>query len=148
MKLDYQPNGTHHGDVVLQVGSWTTRCDSYFFGLDRAAGRPAPQASLRALLAGWQAEVQACDQGGVAWLPYDFSDQGSGWLRCTLYSDVFEVVAGYSSLEGWAFYPSGFRGGVARLSDFQVLEDFGRARRRERAALIEDIRASHARLQR
>lgn len=143
VSLVYEPNGTDHHDLILRVATWANRSDSYYFVLDHAAGHePDPASAVRALLSGWSAAVEACADGEVAWLPHDFSDQYSGWLRCLRRGDWFEIVDGWAGIEGWAFYPSDFRDALNRLEDFAPHDDFGKPVRIERQRLLTDIQAS------
>ncbi|MFE4650499.1 hypothetical protein [Streptomyces sp. NPDC056707] len=59
------------------------------------------------------------DGGGTVYLPYDFSDQCTAWLRVSS-SDgqTAEVQAGWSLIEGWGIYPSDY------LSPARVVADF------------------------
>ncbi|MEO0600384.1 MAG: hypothetical protein AAF211_03055, partial [Myxococcota bacterium] len=96
MSLTYEPNGTEHHDLVLRVGTWAHRSDSYYYALDHTEGRPSdPSASLRALLRGWLEEVEACPDQETIFLPHDFSDQSSGWLRAHLRGETFALVDGW-----------------------------------------------------
>lgn len=143
VSLVYEPNGTEHRDLILRVGTWADRNDSYYFALDHPADQePDAGGSVRAMLLGWLAAVETCADGEVAWLPHDFSDQHSGWLRCLRRGDAFEIVDGWAGLEGWAFYPSHFEEAVDRLDDFAPYDDFGEPERVERQQLLADIRAS------
>ncbi|MCB9684955.1 MAG: hypothetical protein H6738_15440 [Alphaproteobacteria bacterium] len=143
VSLVYEPNGTDHHDVILRVATWAHRSDSYYYVLDHPVGQePDPVAAIRALLVGWQAAVEACADGEVAWLAHHFSDRYSGWLRCLRRGDAFEIVDGWAGLEGWAFYPSDFAKVVGRLDDFTPHHDFGEPVRVARQQLLADIQAS------
>lgn len=49
--------------------------------------------------------------GGTAWLPFDLSDQYTGWLRVrTPDGDRAVVQAGWSGIAGWSFMPTDFIG--------------------------------------
>jgi len=143
VSLVYEPNETDHDDLVLRVGTWANRSDSYYYALDHPGGQqPDPVAAMRALLTGWKAVVEACADGEVVWLPHDFSDQCSGWLRCHRRGDTFGVVDGWAGVEGWAFSPSDFEDAAGRLDDFTPHYDFGVPVYVERQQLLDDIQAS------
>ncbi len=143
VSLVYEPNGTDHNDLILRLGTWANRSDSYYYVLDHAAAHePDPVAAIRAMLMAWRAAVEACADGDVVWLPHDFSDQYSGWLRCLRRGDTCEVVDGWASVEGWAFYPSDFVDALGRLDDFRPHDDFGEPVRVDRQKLLVDIQAS------
>ena len=64
------------------------QCDSHYFLIDhdvQPEGRE-DDARVRHVLAllmdQWWRAVAALGDGGVCYLPYDFSDQYTGWLRC------------------------------------------------------------------
>ncbi len=147
VSLVYEPNETDHNDLILRVATWANRSDSYYYILDHAVGHePDPVEAVRALLLGWRAAVEACADGEVAWLPHDFSDQYSGWLRCLRRGDTFEIVDGWAGVEGWAFYPSDFGEAVGCLDDFAPHDDFGEPVRVARQQFLADIQASRSAL--
>ena len=122
--LIYRPDGTEHGDVEVRVGVWRGRCDSYYFALDHPVGTPShPVASFRGLLEGWVEVLGACSDGQTVHLPFDFSDQYTGWLACRRVADAFEVVPGWSNVEGWSIYPSDREGWDRPLDDFTPFDD-------------------------
>lgn len=109
LTLDAKPRG--HGDMTLTVGDSVWRCDSYYLALDQHVLPHREDAGkvrlvLRTLLENWLAAVSSLASGAAAYLPYDFSDQGTAWLCCELVSgDVF-VSHGWASVEGWSISPS------------------------------------------
>ncbi|VAW71135.1 hypothetical protein MNBD_GAMMA10-1651 [hydrothermal vent metagenome] len=124
ISLTYEPNKTQHADLLLRLGTWATRCDTYYYELDHSAGtEPNTVASIRALLKQWHKDVQNLKSEGQIYLPYDFSDQHSGWLQVKFYnSDKIGVSDGYCSLEGYAFYPSAYKECIDRITDYEVYE--------------------------
>lgn len=81
--------------------------------------------SIRQLLKQWASSIRSAEVGETVYLPHDFSDECSGWLRCELASgDEFQVVAGWSNVEGYSFDPSDYGEVARRMSDFNPLEDF------------------------
>jgi hypothetical protein len=112
-----------HGDLFIVVGSWVHRGDSYYFLLDdHAAQPPSAVASIIAMLRQWERSIRAAEVGRPFYLPYDFSDQSTGWLRCLLAEeDSIELTPGWSRVEGHAFFPSDFLATAAALDDFEAL---------------------------
>lgn len=115
MSLVFEPNGTDHDDLVLRVGSWAHRSDSYYHVLDPAfESGGGPAAAVRALLAQWKSSIRAAKNGAPFYLPHDFSDQCTGWLRGVREGDAVELVAGWSLVEGYTFFPSDHAKWLAR----------------------------------
>ncbi|RMG10364.1 MAG: hypothetical protein D6731_17565 [Planctomycetota bacterium] len=144
----YEPNGTEHDDLVLRLGPFVARSDSYYYALDREEGRAERSAipSLRALLRQWREAVEAADVGAVIYLPYDFSDQRTGWLRCVLGEGGFEIAPGWSDVEGYAFVPSDFAETAAALADFEPFEGRGVPLTLARDEVLAGIEASECSL--
>ncbi len=109
--LTFNDNGTGHRDIVLCFAGQKWICDSYYFVID---GELLPEAEderkirlvLKRLLEQWLQAIQTLKSGEIAYLPYDFSDQYTGWLRCTRTPNGYLVAQGWSSVEGWSFSPS------------------------------------------
>jgi len=123
--LTFADNGTGHNDLVLQLDDQTWGCDSYYLALDDdvlpgVEDGTKVRAVLRRLLEQWLEAVREIRPGEVAFLPYDFSDQYTGWLRCTRTAGGFLIARGWSSVEGWSFAPSSIDAHVRKLDDFRV----------------------------
>lgn len=124
LSLTYEPNGSAHNDVVLRVGDWAHRSDSYYYALDEGAGTDAEE-SIRGLLRQWAHSLREALPGDVLYWPHDFSDQGTGWLRCDVRSEGQVLVsAGYSRVEGYSFFPSSFGDAARAMSDFCLVDGF------------------------
>ncbi|MFG2991283.1 hypothetical protein ACGFZK_18695 [Streptomyces sp. NPDC048257] len=110
-----------HNDLRLRLGSYRHTCDSYYLAIDNsptAFGGLGPR--LSRLLEQWAAQVEALTgTGGTAYLPYDFSDQCTAWLRVSS-SDGrgAEVHAGWSRIEAWGLTPSDYLATAPRVQDF------------------------------
>ena len=118
----FEPNGTDHDDLVLRVGGWEHRSDSYYYALDDRVGPPRDTvAAIRGLLAQWTIRVRAAE--GIFYLPYDFSDQCTGWLRGCVEGESISLVPGWSNREGYSFHPSDHLEVAGELSDFAPLDD-------------------------
>ena len=111
LSLTFADNNTAHEDIVLQFAGQQWICDSYYLALDdellpEVEDGTKVRMVLRRLLEQWQEALRALNVDEVAFLPYDFSDQYTGWLRCARTQLGFVVVRGWSSVEGWSFPPS------------------------------------------
>lgn len=124
MTLTFEDNGTAHNDLVLRIGDLVWRCDSYFLALDEGVlpkqGDAAKvRAVLRALLQSWRAAIASLANGATAYLVYDFSDQGTGWLACQMIDGALLVRHGWADVEGWAISPSAPPAPRGKPSGFQ-----------------------------
>lgn len=102
-----------HDDLVLKLDGWVHRCDSYYFAIEAENDGPGMGARrvakvMLALLKQWRDRVLQLADGAIVYLPYDFSDQGTGWLRVQRSGLQLEITAGWSSIEGYSFSPSDF----------------------------------------
>jgi hypothetical protein len=125
LSLTFNDNGTSHGDVLLRFAGQEWVCDSYYFAIDDETHPEAEdalkvRAVLKRLLEQWLAAVQVLKIDEHAYLPYDFSDQYTGWLRCTRIQAGFRVVQGWSSVEGWSFSPTAVGGLLHQLEGFRA----------------------------
>ena len=143
LSLTFEPNGTGHTDVLLRLGAWAHRSDSYYYELDHRPDEPADEVqAIRELLRGWLAAVESCGDGEEVFLPHAFFDQCSGWLRCTRCGNAFQVVDGWSNIEGWSIYPSDYADKAEAMSDYRADDDFGDPVVLTRTKLQGDIQAS------
>lgn len=142
--LSFQDNGTRHHDVVLLFGDERHACDSYCLALDaqllpEREDAEKVRAVLQRLLGQWLQAAEHLPDGGTIYLPYDFSDQCTGWLTCTRSGDQVCLQRGFALVEGWSLTPSalgdlrrcprGFeaQGGVLHGSTAEVLEALRKA---------------------
>ncbi len=124
VSLTCEPNRSGHQDLVLRLGSQVFRSDTYYYALDKAAGkRENPLPSLRAMLGQWRQVVSSAVDGDVFHLPHDFSDQGSVWIEGTVKGDQIQLRLGTSTTEGWSFYPSSFLSDGVVPAGFERLGD-------------------------
>ncbi|MET9473066.1 hypothetical protein [Streptomyces sp. NPDC002922] len=78
---------------------------------------------LSRLLEQWSSQVASLrDGGGTVYLPYDFSDQCTAWLRVSS-SDgqTAKVQAEWSLIEGWGIYPSDYLSTAPAVADFDPI---------------------------
>ena len=114
-----------HKDLSLRFAGQALQCDIYFFAIDHGF-RPDDGdlakvvASLGRLFEQWLEALRTVKAGENAYLPYDFSDQYTGWLRCTRVDEGFDVVAGWCEVEGWRFSPTQIGQRLYHLDDFRT----------------------------
>jgi hypothetical protein len=125
--LNFEPNGTAHDDVTLVFAGISYRCDSYYFAIDQGLlpGRDdavKARAVVRRLLEQWRQAVASLEPDGFAYLPYDFSDECTAWLRCHRVSETkgVEMVRGWSSVQGWSIVPSELGDAMKSVAGFHA----------------------------
>ena len=124
VSLQFEDNGRGHDDLVLRLGNQQWRCDSYYLLLDPgtlAAREDAAKVRdvLRRLLEQWYSAVAALREGETCYLPYDFSDQYTAWLRCDAAGPDLKIQRGWAEVEGWSFSPSDVGALVKGLTGFR-----------------------------
>lgn len=147
LSLRYEDNGTAHEDLVLRFGGQTKICDSYYFALDRRiepdSDSPSKiKAVLRALLEQWLTAASNLQDAGTVFLPYDFSDQYTGWLCCRRDRNEVVVSLGWSpAVQGHWIFPSAVGEYISQLPDYKAE---GPAMKSSRDELLLAIRDSLA----
>jgi len=111
ISLIFDDNGSFHDDLMLQIGDKSWRCDSYYLLIDNLLLPRQEDAQkvvivLKRLLAQWSAALTDLTDSQSCYLPYDFSDQHTGWLRCECRGSDIRVEKGWSDLNGYSFLPS------------------------------------------
>lgn len=133
-----------HDDLLLYVvGQPRERCDSYYLGLDDSfdgerSGADSVRAVLRRLLEQWVHALRGAGEGDVLFLPYDFSDQSTGCLRCRVLADEVELVSGFSGREAHDVSLADISDFVHGIDDFQPLRSPIELRAK-RSRLIADL---------
>jgi hypothetical protein len=146
LSLRYEDNGTLHDDIQLRLENETWTCDSYYFALDRNVqendeSTTKVKAVLRKLLEQWLNVVTDLPDTGTAFLPFDFSDQGTGWVRCQRSGDEMILSLGWSRVEGWSIFPSEIGRHHSELPDFESSTPEFRSSREELLRAIENSMA-------
>ncbi|MFE4256314.1 hypothetical protein ACFRU3_44240 [Streptomyces sp. NPDC056910] len=122
VRLERTTDQDIHDDLVLSLGTWRHVSDSFYLANDptATATKNVPQ-QLARLLEQWGELVsQLRPAGGSAFLPFDFSDECTGWLRVTSQDGTHaRVQAGWSLIQGWSFNPSDIADTAHRISDFE-----------------------------
>ncbi|MER7624372.1 hypothetical protein [Streptomyces sp. NPDC126503] len=84
---------------------------------------PRAPTTIRAtrLLEQWRSQVDGLrGAGGTAYLPYEFSDECTGWLRVSsAEGHNAEVQAGWTMVSGWSFTPSDYLETAQQIADFE-----------------------------
>jgi len=75
---------------------------------------------LRRLLEQWREAIERVSPGETVYLPFDFSDQCTAFLRCRRSDERFDVVTGWSLIEGHCVSPVDFDEHVHRVPDFDA----------------------------
>ncbi len=125
LSLSFHDNKTGHKDIILRFAGQEWVCDSYYLALDNellpgVEDERKIQAVLLRLHEQWLEALENLKVGETAYLPYDFSDEYTGWLRCTLTSTGYNIVQGWSSVEGWSFSPSAAGDHLRSLGGFRA----------------------------
>jgi hypothetical protein len=119
--FSFEDNRTFHNDLVLRLGHFERRCDSFYLVNDNdllpeQRDSDKVRAVLVRLLQQWSDAVTMLAPGDQTYLPYEFDDQATGWLRVLLAAtDTLEVLPVWSTLEGWAFSPSAYGEALRRI---------------------------------
>jgi len=111
LSLLFEDNRTGHDDLVLRFSGQLYVCDTYYLALDSELLREYEDAGkigvvLRRLLEQWLTTVENVEDDGTVYLPYDFSDQYTGWLCCFRSGNTASVCRGWATVEGWSISPS------------------------------------------
>lgn len=110
-----------HDNLRLRLGPYRHTCDSFYLDIDDS---PTASSDLRTdlarLLEQWRSQVDELKGiGGTAYLPYDFSDECTGWLRVTSTDGHnAEVQAGWSWVNCWTLIPSDYLTTAPEITDF------------------------------
>jgi hypothetical protein len=124
IRLTYIDDGTEHNDVILTYAGEHLRCDSYYFFCDPTCDDkedtpPQVRRVIHFLLKQWHQLVSELEDRNATYLPFDFSDQCTGWVRCRKEGEFTQLDWGWSLVEGWSFPPSDIREAANNLSDFK-----------------------------
>ncbi|MET8129945.1 hypothetical protein ABZV67_41585 [Streptomyces sp. NPDC005065] len=71
----------------------------------------------------WGAQILRHKNGGdTVYLPYDFSDQCTAWLRVSSTDgQTAEIQAGWSLIEAWGIEPSNYLSTAPEVADFDPI---------------------------
>jgi hypothetical protein len=100
--------------IEVRCGAESRCGECYYLSLSEATGdsgegeaalRTALEAGLRGLLREWLRHLQQLEDGGLLWLPFDFSDEYTRWLAVQRSGAEASLVFGWAPVEGWAIDP-------------------------------------------
>ena len=128
VQLVFEDNQTQHGDMLFRLGDFEHRCDSYYLAIDPtiAKGDESPDKVrnvLAILLEQWLMCIETTIDGETVFLPYEFSDQSTCWLRCDFADGNVRLQPGWSDKEGWSLYPCLIMSHTRMLDDFEAIEE-------------------------
>jgi hypothetical protein len=109
--LKFRDNRSGHDDIHLWLDGYSRVADSYYLAIDPELD-PEDESvdKIRRVLVRLLGQcVKAIDRATreqPAYLPFDFSDQYTGCLRCRPDGEEIEITAGWSRREGWSVSPS------------------------------------------
>jgi hypothetical protein len=89
------------------------------------------KAVLSKLLEQWLTVATDLPDAGTAFLPFDFSDQCTAWVRCQRLGDEMVLSLGWSHVEGWSIFPSEIGRHLSELPDFESRTSEFRSSREE-----------------
>ncbi|MEU7018667.1 hypothetical protein [Streptomyces sp. NPDC046385] len=124
LRLDQLTEKGIHRNLCLRLGAYRHVCDSYYLDIDESpTASPDLGAALARLLDQWRSQAEELrEKGGTAYLPYDFSDQCTAWLRVSSTDGRnAEVQAGWSLLEGYRIVPSDYVATSPEITDFDPI---------------------------
>lgn len=148
LRLTTESTDSGSEQLVLRFGDWQHACDEYYLALDRGIDPGDESESkvrrvLTRLLEQWRSALAAAEPGSEVFLPFDFADQSTAWLRARVKAGGVTVLPGWSAVEGWSFFPSDIAAHVHCLSDFEPLDEVDPLTA-PKAAWLADIDASLA----
>jgi hypothetical protein len=109
--LQFRDNGKAHDDLHLWLEGYSRTADSYYLALDPEF-RPSDETPdkvrhvLLRLLESWMSALPQATGAHPAYLPYDFSDEYTGYLCCRPEDGFIDVAPGWSNRAGWSVCPS------------------------------------------
>lgn len=106
--------------IALRIGTESRDGDSYYLGLNTHSPdhNCSAQTGLIRLLTAWIRSLCELKDGGLIYLPFDFSDEYTRWLACQRVSQEIMVVFGWAAVEGWAISPSDFSEYLYQVPEF------------------------------
>ena len=127
MLLKFKDNQTAHNDLLFTFNGRVKKCDSYYFALDRNLGVEEENPEkirkvLKRLLEQWLESVNISDSGSFLYLPYDFSDEYVGCLRCEVSDSFLLLTDGYLNVGGYCYFPSDVGELIKTNSDFTATD--------------------------
>ena len=146
VQLVYEDNQSAHNDLIFRLGDYEHRGDSYYLGLDPTISPDDESPDkvrhvLSCLLEQWLACIETTIDGESIFLPYDFSDESTCWLRCDFHEGMVTLQPGWSDKEGWSLKPCLILSHTRLVNDFEPIAD-GPTIRVARSLFELDVNAS------
>ncbi|MFK0253476.1 hypothetical protein [Streptomyces sp. NPDC090445] len=126
LSLDRLTAPSSYDDLMLTIGTFQHICDSSYLSIDLYPTDTADLGgALARLLEQWSTQVDGLrGVSGTAYLPYDFSDQCTAWLRVSSADGhAIEVQAGWSTIPGWNVNPFDYIAEAREVPGFKPLPE-------------------------
>lgn len=130
MFFKFLDNDTLHNDLIFNIGNQTIECDSYYFAIDIYIEREREDSEkiklvLRKLLEQWKLYVSKAKSDETFFLPFDFSCEYTGCLKCEFQNSEIEIQIGYlQNFMSVSFFPSDISSFVKSSYYFVKSKDF------------------------
>lgn len=126
-RLTFDEHGRGQRDLLLTFGPHRLVADSYYFAIDRddVAGESTAarvERVLRVMLQQWRSVIEKAKPGSTVYLPYDLSDEHSGWIRCEV-GDECTLQPGWAKVEGYKVWPNNWQKWETALPRFEPRSD-------------------------
>jgi hypothetical protein len=132
---------------VLHLDHFEQSCQTDWLEWDGEAGGFVRdvRAVLVRLLEQWRDDVNAFRSGEVTFLPFDFDEEGTGWLQVTALDDeIVEVLPISYRTGGWSIDPSSYAEDRRKYGPRQPSTPTPESQRMSRQELLDQIDASIA----
>ncbi|MFD3465023.1 hypothetical protein ACFWWM_01370 [Streptomyces sp. NPDC058682] len=126
LRFDRLPEARSYDDLKLTIDTFEHVCDSSYLSIDLyPTDTDDLGGAVARLLEQWITQVDGLRSlGGTAYLPYDFADQCTAWLRVSsVDGHAAEVQAGWSEIPGWDVNPFNYIPEAREVSDFSPLPE-------------------------
>ncbi|MFF8269163.1 hypothetical protein ACF059_17490 [Streptomyces sp. NPDC016562] len=125
-RLDRLPEARSYDDLKLTIDTFEHLCDSSYLSMDLSpTDTDDLGGALSRLLEQWMIQIEGLRSlGGTAYLPYDFADQCTAWLRVSSTDGhAADVQAGWSEIPGWDVNPFDYIPQDREVLDFKPLPE-------------------------
>ena len=112
------------GDITVEIAGMHFHGDSDYFLNDNplpdTKATPAEKVNLglKTLVRQWIEELEQIGEAPL-YLPFQFEDEGSRWMRCQALENLLEICVGWSHVAGYSVSPYFIKDHVTSLSDFE-----------------------------
>ncbi|MFG0295539.1 MAG: methyltransferase [Maioricimonas sp. JB045] len=149
LQITYDETATGGGEIELRLGDARLSADAYYLALDRGCQpetrSPAKvRAVLASLLGQWRQQIASASAGDVVDLPFEFTDEYIGCLRCQVEKDDVVITPGWLMTPGSTVVPSRAIGTLP-AADWEPRDDAA-ALQFSRDILLKEIRRNQGML--